>query len=111
MLGLALFTPLGFLLDPLFDRVGAALLQSRALAGLWTDWYNTPLIPWTSFNNTVVLGSFVAWLVLAAPIFLGARWAVARYRATYGQRVANARWYRAVKASRVYTVYAWLRGE
>jgi uncharacterized protein (TIGR03546 family) len=111
MLGLAGFTPLGFLLDPLFDRIGAALLRSQALTGLWTDWYNTPLVPWTSFNNTVVLGSFVAWLVLAAPLFFGARWAVARYRASYGPRVTNSRWFRALKASRLYTVYAWFRGE
>ncbi|HXG43754.1 MAG TPA: TIGR03546 family protein [Gemmatimonadales bacterium] len=111
MLGLAVFTPLGFLLDPLFDRIGAALLRNPALTGLWTDWYNTPVVPWTSFNNTVVLGSFAAWLVLVAPLFLWARWAVARYRETYGQRVANSRWFRAVKASRLYTVYGWFRGE
>lgn len=30
MLGLALFTPVGFLLDPLFDRVGLALLRAPA---------------------------------------------------------------------------------
>ncbi len=111
MLGLALFTPLGFWLDPLFDRIGTALLQNRALTPLWTAWYNAPVVPWTGFNNTVVLGSLVAWLGAAGPIYLGARWAVARYRTSYGQRVMESRWYRAVKASRLYNVYAWFRGE
>ena len=34
---------------------------------------NTPLVPYTNFNNTVVLGSFVGWLGLAVPIFFAAR--------------------------------------
>ena len=67
MLGWALFVPLGFLLDPVFDRIGAGLLGAPSLRPLWTSWYNTPLVPYTNFNNTVVLGSVVAWLVLAHP--------------------------------------------
>jgi uncharacterized protein (TIGR03546 family) len=109
MLGLALFTPLGFLLDPLFDRVGALLLHAPGLRPLWTAWYNLPIVPWTNFNNTVTLGSFVAWLVLAVPIFFLARWGVGRYRATWGQRVLDSRWYKALKASKVYNVYSWFR--
>jgi uncharacterized protein (TIGR03546 family) len=109
MLGLALFTPFGFLFDPVFDRVGLALLDAPALAPFWTGWYNTPVVPWTSFNNSVVLGSFVVWLVLALPIYLGARMGVTRYRATWGQRVLNSRWYKAVQASKLYNVYSWFR--
>jgi uncharacterized protein (TIGR03546 family) len=73
MLGWALFVPVGFLLDPLFHPTGLALLQSPALRPLWTAMTNTPLVPYTNFNNTVVLGSFVGWLVLAVPIFFAAR--------------------------------------
>ena len=69
MLGWALFVPLGFLLDPVFHRIGESLLMAPSLRGLWTTWYNTPLVPYTNFNNTVVLGSVVAWLVLAIPIY------------------------------------------
>ena len=111
MLGLALFTPLGFLLDPLFDRVGLALLRAPALQGLWTDWYNIPLLPYTNFNNSVTLGSFVCWLVATVPLYFLARWAIARYRATYGQRVLNSRFMKGLKASRAYNVYSWFRPE
>ena len=109
MLGLALFTPVGFLLDPVFDRVGSALLHAGGLRPLWTAWYNLPIVPWTNFNNTVTLGSFVVWLVLTAPIFFLGRWGVARYRATWGQRVMSSRWYKALKASKAYNVYNWFR--
>jgi uncharacterized protein (TIGR03546 family) len=111
MLGLALFTPLAFALDPLFDRVGLALLSAPGLRGLWTDWYNIPLVPYTNFNNSVTLGSFVVWLAATVPIFFLARWGIARYRATYGQRVMNSKFMKGLKASKAYNIYTWFRPE
>ncbi len=109
MLGWALFVPLGFLLDPAFDRIGAGLLQAPPLWPLWTSWYNTPLTPYTNFNNTVVLGSVVAWLALGVPIYFGAKYGVARYRATLGERVKQSRFYKAVTASQAYNWYKLFR--
>ena len=109
MLGWALFVPLGFILDPLFDRIGLALLQTASLRPLWTGLYNTPLIPYTNFNNSIVLGSVVASLLLAVPIFFGARYGVARYRATVGERVRQSRFYKAITASQVYNWYKLFR--
>lgn len=108
LLGTMVFAPAGFLLDPLFDRVGRhLLLDTPALAPLWARWYDTPLVPFTSFNNTVVLGSFVCWAAAFGPILLAARAGVARYRATVGERVRRSPLYRAVTASRAYNAYRW----
>lgn len=109
MLGWAMFVPVGFVLDPVFDRIGAGLLETPSLRPLWTSWYNTPLVPYTNFNNTIVLGSVVGWLALALPIFLAARWGVARYRSTIGERVRQSRFYKAVTASQVYNWYKLFR--
>jgi uncharacterized protein (TIGR03546 family) len=109
MLGWMLFVPIGFLFDPLFDSIGSRLLTASALRPLWTDWTNAPILPYTNFNNTVVLGSFVAWVVLAVPIFFAARYGVAKYRATVGERVRQSRLYKAVTASQVYNVYKLFR--
>jgi uncharacterized protein (TIGR03546 family) len=109
MLGWALFVPVGFILDPVFDRIGANLLQAASLRSLWTGLYNTPLVPYTNFNNTVVLGSVVGWLVLAVPIFFAARYGVARYRATIGERVRQSKLYKAITASQVYNWYRLFR--
>ena len=110
MLGWALFLPVGFLLDPVFDRIGRRLLlDTPALEPLWTAWFNTPVLPYTNFNNTIVLGSFVAWLALTLPIFFAARYGVSRYRATLGERVRRSRFYNAVTASKAYNVYTWFR--
>ena len=111
MLGWALFVPIGFLLDPAFDAIGRRLLTDPGLRPLWTSWYNTPLMPYTNFNNTVVLGSVVGWLVLAVPIYLLARVGVIRYRATIGERVRRSRFYQAVTASKAYNVYRLFRPE
>jgi uncharacterized protein (TIGR03546 family) len=109
MLGWALFVPVGFLLDPVFDAVGRELLLAPSLRPLWTSITNTPVVPYTNFNNTVVLGSFVGWLVLAVPIFFAARYGVARYRATIGERVRRSRFYKAVTASQAYNLYRMFR--
>jgi uncharacterized protein (TIGR03546 family) len=108
LLGMAVFAPVGFLLDPLFDRIGRLLLlETPALTPLWTEWYNTPGVPYTNFNNSVVLGSVVGWLVLFAPIFFLSRAGVRHYRDVYAERVRGSRLHRALTASRAYNVYRW----
>jgi len=109
MLGWALFIPIGFLLDPLFDWIGHSLLLAPSLRGLWTSFYNTPIIPLTNFNNTVVLGSLAFAVLFAVPLFFAMRLAVVRYRATIGERVRQSKWYRTVMASKVYNVYKMFR--
>ena len=109
LLGWALFVPVGFLLDPLFDWIGHSLLLAPSLRGLWTSMFNMPIVPLTNFNNTVVLGSLVFALLAAVPLFLLLRWAVARYRVTVGERVRQSRFYKAVTASKAYNVYKLFR--
>ncbi len=104
-LGWMVFVPVGFALDPLFNAVGTALLGAPSLRGLWTALYNVPVVPFTNFNNTVVLGSFVCWVLALLPLFFLARWAVARYRATVLERLRKMRFFQLVTASKLYTTY------
>src|SRR5205807_1836877 len=95
LLAWGVFVSFGFLLDPLFDRIGHWLLvDMQSLRPLWTAWDNIPGLALTNFNNTVVLGSVVAWLVLFLPIYFLARFGVLRYRATVGARVRQSRLYK-----------------
>ncbi|HEY6090935.1 MAG TPA: TIGR03546 family protein [Gemmatimonadales bacterium] len=109
LLGWAVFIPVGFLLDPLFDWIGHGLLMAPGLRGLWTSLYNMPIMPLTNFNNTVVLGSVVFTVLFAVPLFFAARYGVTRYRATLGERVRQSRFYKAVMASKAYNVYKMFR--
>jgi len=60
MLGWAVFVPVGFVLDPLFDWIGHQLLFAESLRSLWTTLYNTPVVPLTNFNSTIVLLKLVS---------------------------------------------------
>jgi uncharacterized protein (TIGR03546 family) len=110
MLAWGVFVPVGFMLDPLFDRLGHWLLVDAAtLRPLWTAWDNTPILALTNFNNTVVLGSVIVWLALFVPICLASRIAVVRYRSTVGDRIRNSHFYKVLSTSQVYNVYRWFR--
>lgn len=112
MLGWALFVPIGFLLDPVFDQIGRVLLlETPTLSPLWTTFYNTPVVPLTNFNNTVVLGSVVFSLFFFTPLCFASRWGVARYRETIGQRIVNSRLYQLITASKLYNIYRLFRPE
>lgn len=110
MLGWMVFTPLGYLLDPAFDQVGTALLSRvPGLVPTWTVLYNMPVVPLSNYNNTVVLGSLIGWVVLALPIYMLCRYGVVKYRAHLLPKVERLRIVKAVKASKLYTVYSWFR--
>jgi uncharacterized protein (TIGR03546 family) len=109
-LGWMIFTPVGFLLDPLFDRIGLALLvDSAALRDVWGSAYNAPVVALANPTNTIVVGSLVGWLVLSVPIFFAARAAVARYRSTIYERYKDAKLFKAVRASKLYGIYNMFR--
>src|SRR5688572_294294 len=102
------FVPVGFLLDPLFDRMGSWLLVDQTtLRPLWTAMDNVPGLALTNFNNTVVLGSLVFWLLLFVPLYFATKRGVVKYRATIGERVRNSRAYKLLEASQFYNVYRW----
>jgi uncharacterized protein (TIGR03546 family) len=110
MLGWALFVPIGFLLDPVFDALGSTLLLDvPALTPLWTSLSNMPVVPLFNFNNTVVLGSFLVWFVMFYPIYLGSRWGVAKYREKVYARLKESRFFQAVAASKLYNFYRLFR--
>jgi uncharacterized protein (TIGR03546 family) len=111
MLAWALATPVGFILDPLFDLLGRALLDDPALRPLWTSLTNTPLVPFTNFSNTVTLGSFVVWAALFIPMYFVLRAMAIKYRATLGEKFQNSRFYKAFAATQAYNVYRWFRPE
>jgi uncharacterized protein (TIGR03546 family) len=108
-LGWTVFVPVGFLLDPVFDAIGGALLGAPGLTAFWTGLANLPLVPYTNFNNSVVLGSLVFWTLAWLPIFFLARWAITRYRATLYQRLQKTRFFQTVRASSLARVYSWFQ--
>lgn len=102
----AVFSIFAWVGDPLFNKAGYALLTAPALKGLWTLLYNTPVVPWTRFNNTLVLGSFATGLALVLPAFFAFRWGVVKYRERILTAVRKWKITQILKASKLYGLYA-----
>jgi uncharacterized protein (TIGR03546 family) len=96
------------LTDRIADRIGYALLvQAEGLRPFWAWLYNRPLLPWTAFNNTLVLGSFLLGLGLFLPVYFAAKGGIAWYQARFRDTVMKWKIVQLVKAS---SLYNWLYG-
>ena len=94
-----------FLLDPVFDEVGMLVLQQEALQPLFTSMYNMPIIPFTRFNNTIVMGSAAVTLPLLPVVFVFARVFIVKYRIQVVERFKQSKFFKAMKATSVYKWY------
>ena len=63
------------------------------------------MIPLFNYNNTVVLGSLVGWVVLFVPIFFVARLGVAGYRTHVLPRLLKTRLFKLIRTSKLYNFY------
>jgi uncharacterized protein (TIGR03546 family) len=109
-LGTAFFAGLAYLLDPLFHRIGLAVLTAGSLNGLWTALYNSTIWRIIRFNNTVVMGSFIAAIALFAPLFLFSNMLIRTYREHVLAWVRKTRVMQAFFASRLYGIYKRVSG-
>ena len=76
---IALFAWVGMFLDPISHRVGHYLLTHQALEPYWESLSTVKFMPWTAFNNTVVLGSTIIGLALLVPAYALTRPVFARF--------------------------------
>lgn len=91
MLAAFAFSWIGVLADPWTHQLGYALLTHDSLTGFWTQLANLPIVPWTSFNNTVVLGSLAAGVVLLFPAYKLSEPVFARYVPPLAERARKFR--------------------
>ncbi len=110
LLGLLFFSGLAYLLDPLFHRLGLALLTAASLEGLWTSLYNTTLWRLERFNNSIVMGSLVFSLVVFVPSYLFSNMLIRRYRAHVLSWVQKTRLMQMFRASKLYNAYQTISG-
>lgn len=91
LLLLAILKPIIPLTDPWLHEVGLSLLTAEPLFGFFTSLYNLPLLPFTRFNNTVVMGGLISGVVLWVPVFFLSRLLVRFYRKRIHPRLAESK--------------------
>lgn len=85
----AIYEILSFALDPLFDVIGYQILNISFLNAFYTWLYNLPVIPFTKFNNTVVMGSLIAGIILIIPNMIIAKKLLVYYRTHLREKVSK----------------------
>ena len=110
LLCLAVFSGAAYLLDPLFHRIGLALLTADSLQGFWTALYNSTIFRLSRFNNSVLMGSLFFSLLCFVPLYLAANWGIRQYRANILAWVRKSRIMKAFTASKFYSIYQSVSG-
>ncbi|MBX3017397.1 MAG: TIGR03546 family protein [Bdellovibrionaceae bacterium] len=95
-----------FLLDPVCDQLGRAVLEAEGLRPVFVSLYNMPLVPLTRFNNSIVMGSGVIAFVLAIPAFFIFKALIIKYRATVVARFRETKIWKAWAGTTLYKWYS-----
>jgi uncharacterized protein (TIGR03546 family) len=73
------------------DALGFFILTHSALQELFTTLYNMPFVPFTKFNNTLVMGGLVSGLVLWIPVFVLFMVLIPLYRNTVAPKIRDSK--------------------
>jgi uncharacterized protein (TIGR03546 family) len=106
MLAIAVFSIISIPLDILSHAIGYALLSKvDALLPLWTRLYNLPIVPFTRFNNSVVLGGLVLGIILIAPNYLIFKRLIVIYRERLQGKVQQSRLFKTLGLTKFFEWY------
>jgi uncharacterized protein (TIGR03546 family) len=99
------FKLVAFLIDPMADILGRWALENSGFRPLWTSLYNMPILPYTRFNNSIVMGSFLVALVLSPILFFLFKFLINKYRTNVVHSFEQTKAWKAFKATKVYNLY------
>lgn len=99
------FKFVAFLLDPVFHSIGSKVLEIDSLQSIYTSLYNMPLLPFTRFNNSIVMGSAVITFALSPIVFLLSQYFIIKYRVVVLARFKETKVWKAVEATKFYQWY------
>lgn len=100
------FSFIAWVFDPVFHSLGGALLSSESLKSLWTLLYTAPVIPFTRFNNSVILGAGVFAILLSPLIFFGSKILIEKYREKVVEKFKDTKFWKVVKSTALFKWYA-----
>ncbi len=85
---IVLFRFIAYLIDPFIHSLGYFILADvEPLRSFWTTLYTTKIVPYTRFNNTVVMGSLIISIVLLIPLYIAVKKFIIAYKQKYEPRI------------------------
>jgi uncharacterized protein (TIGR03546 family) len=109
-LGMAFFSGIAYLLDPLFHPIGLSVLTAPALEGFWTSLYNSTIWRIQKFNNSIVMGGFIFAVLFFIPLLLLTNALIRRYREHVLAWVRKTKIMKMITASDFYSYYEKVTG-
>ena len=77
--------------DPVLHALGRTVLTNPSLDTFFAGLYGMPLVPFTHFNSTTVMGGFIAGTVLLVPLALLSSLMVRLYRKAVLPKIRNSK--------------------
>ncbi|HMA69167.1 MAG TPA: TIGR03546 family protein [Candidatus Mcinerneyibacterium sp.] len=85
-----------FILDPIINRIGLFLLNIKFLEPVFNFLYNMPLMPFTNYNNSIVMGSFLFGVILWYPVYRLSIAGVIKYRLNVRDKIIKSKIYKTI---------------
>lgn len=105
ILSFLVFSGFAYLFDPIFHSLGYYLLtQVGFFNNIWRSFYNNPVIVFTRYNNTVVLGSLLSALVLFIPVYFSFKKFVYFYRDKLEPKIQKWKIVKIIKGTKFYKI-------
>lgn len=99
------FSIIAWMLDPVFDSIGQVVLELSAFKSLYTIMYNLPILPFTKFYNSVVMGAMVVAVILFPIVFILSKLLIVKYRVNVVAKFQETKFFKALKATKFYKWY------
>ncbi len=100
------FQMLSPLLDPMINNIGRCLLtETPSLRWLWSGLYHCPILPFTRFNNSLVMGGLAFCLFLALPVYALSHFMLRKYGERTAERLRDTNIWRTVSATKLIRLY------
>lgn len=99
------FKFIAYLIDPIAHGIGSAALENPGLQNLWTTLYNMPIVPYTRFNNSIVMGSGILAIAMFPFVFFISKIMIIKYRKTFVERFKQTKVWKVVQATYFYKWY------
>ena len=93
-----IFKFIAFLIEPLVVPIGSLLLEGiPSLEPFWTSLRSAPIVPYTEFYNTSVMGGLIVGIVGFIPVTLIFRKLYIIYKEKYREKIAKSKFMKIFK--------------
>lgn len=110
LLSLGLFSGVAYFVDPITESFGFWLLHVNAFERLWVYLYQSSVWRLLEYNNSLVIGSFLAAILMVPLLYVGTKSLVVLYRERVMMWVKSSRLGLWLKSGKLFSAYQNFQG-